>query len=156
MDEVDVFDDRSHKLVDGAWTDGALDDDGRALGANLHHVLDGSNDIAWIDLLAELVVRSGHGDDVGVRLLVLGCELYPFGDCRLKQFVKPLLLEGSLSLVQGSHKFLVIVRSDDLNSVRSHHQRRRQSNVAQPDYVDHINISYFNLSIILPQARPSP
>ena len=156
VDQVDAFDDRPHELIDGAWTDGALYDYGRTFRADFHHVLDGGNDIAGIDLLGELVVRSGHGDDVGVRLLVLGCELYSLGDCRLEQFVKPLLLEGSLSLVQGSHKFLVVVRSDDFNSVRSHHQRRRQSNVAQSDYVDHINISYFNLSIILPQARPSP
>ena len=156
VDEVDVFYNRPHELVDGAGADGALDHDGRALGANLHHVPDGRDNIAGIDLLAELVVRGGNGDDVGVRLLVLGSELYSFGDRRLEQFVKSLFLEGGLPFVQGRHKFLVVVRSDDLNTVRCHHQRRRQSNIAQSDYVDHINISYFNLSIILPQARPSP
>ena len=86
VDEVDVFadleavglDDRTHELVDGAGADGGFDDDGGTLGAYLHHLLDGSDDVAGVHLLGELVVGGRDGDDVHIRLLILGGELDTF------------------------------------------------------------------------------
>ena len=83
MDKIDILPDLetirlnhwTDELIDGAGTDGGLDDNGRPLGADLHHILDGSNHIAGIDLLAELVVGRRDADDVSVGLLVFGGEL---------------------------------------------------------------------------------
>ena len=146
VDEVDVFanleavslDDRTHELVDGARADGGFDDDGCSLGAHLHHLLYGSNDVAGVYLLGELVVGGRDGDDVHIRLLILGGEL----DARLdgcgKELVKTIFLEGRLACIEGCHQFFVVVCSDDFHAVRCHHKGGRKTDVAEANYVDHI------------------
>ena len=132
---------RAHELIDGAGRDGALDDHGGALGAHLHHFLDGSHHIAGVHLLGELVIGRRHGDNVRVRLLILGGEADARLHCGLEQLVQSLLLERGLARIQRSHQFLVIVRTNDLHTVRSHHQSSGQSNIAQSNYVNHFCIT---------------
>ncbi len=147
VDEVDIFayleavllNDRTHELVDGAGADGGFDDDGGSLGADLHHLLDGSDDVAGVYLLGELVVGGRDGDDVHIRLLILGGEL----DARLdgcgEELVKTIFLEGRLAGVEGCHQFFVEVCTDDFHTVGCHHKGGRKTDVAEANYVDHID-----------------
>ena len=146
VDEVDVFtdleaiglDNRTDELIDGAGADGGFDDDGGSLGADLHHLLDGSDDIAGVHLLGELVVGGRDGDDVHIRLLILGGEL----DARLdgcgEELVETIFLEGRFTGIQGSHQFLVVVCADDFHAVGCHHKGGRKTNVAEANYVYHL------------------
>ena len=145
VDEIDVLadleavglDHRADVAVDGARADRGLDHDGRALRADLHHVLDGSHHVAGVHLLGELVVGSRDGDDVGVGLLVLRGEL----DARLhgggEQFVQAIFLEGGLAGVEGRYKLFVVVGADDFHAVGGHHERGRQADIAQTNDIDH-------------------
>ena len=146
VDEVDVradleavrLDHRADELVDGARADRGLDHDGRALRADLHHFLDGRHHVAGVHFLAEFVVRGRDGDDVGIRLLVVGGEL----DARLhgggEQLVQAIFLEGGLPCVQGRDEFLVVVGTDDFHAMGSQHKGGRQADIAQANNVDHI------------------
>ena len=150
VDEVDVFayleavllNDRTHELVDGARADGGFDDDGGSLGAYLHHFLDGSDDIAGVYLLGELVVGGRDGDNVHIRLLIFGGEL----DARLdgcgEELVKTIFLEGRLAGIEGCHQFFVEVCTDDFHTVGCHHKGGRKTDVAEANYVDHIVTVY--------------
>ena len=146
MHQVDILanlkavglDDGAHVLIDGARAHRGFDHDGRTLRADFHHVLDGGDHIAGVHLLAELVVRRGDRDDVHVGLLVLCGELDAFRYGRLKKFIQTILLEGGLTGIQRSHQVFVVIRADDLNTMRGHHQCGGQSNIAQSNYVDHI------------------
>jgi len=147
VDEVDVFayleavllNDRTHELVDGARADGRFDDDGGSLGADLHHLFDSSDDVASVHLLGELVVGGRDGDDVHIRLLILGGEL----DARLdgcgEELVKTIFLEGRLAGIEGCHQFFVEVCTDDFHTVGCHHKGGRKTDVAEANYVDHID-----------------
>ena len=146
VDEVDIFayleavllNDRTHELVDGAGADGGFDDDGGSLGADLHHLLDGSDDVAGVYLLGELVVGGRDGDDVHIRLLILGGELDARLDGSGEEFVKTIFLEGRLAGIEGCHQFFVVVCTDDFHAVGCHHKGGRKTNVAEANYVDHI------------------
>ncbi len=150
VDEVDVFanleavgfDDGTDELVDGAGADGGFDDDGGSLGAYLHHFLDGSDDVAGVHLLGELVVGGRDGDNVHIRLLILGGEL----DARLdgcgEELVKTVFLEGRLTGIEGCHQFFVEVCTDDFHTVGCHHKGGRKTDVAEANYVDHIVTVY--------------
>ena len=147
VDEVDVFanleaaglDDGTDELVDGAGADGGFDDDGGSFGADLHHLLDGSDDVAGVHLLGELVVGGRDGNDVHIRLLILGGELDARLDGSGEKLVKTIFLEGRLAGIEGCHQFFVVVCTDDFHAVRCHHQCCGQSDVAQSDYVNHIS-----------------
>ena len=129
MDEVDVFadgeavlhDDGTDELVDGAGAYRALNHYGSALGADLHHVLHGSDHIAGVHLLGELVVRRRDGDDVCVRLLILGGELDAGFEGGFEELVEALLLEGRLACVEGCHEVFVVVSTNDFHAMGSHH-----------------------------------
>lgn len=138
MDQVEVLpyfeavclDDGSYEPVDGAGADGALNDHDSALGAYLHHFLDGGHDVAGVHFLAELVVGRGDGDDVGISILVLRGKLDALRHGRLKQLVQAVFLERGLAGIEGGNEFLVVVRSDDLHAVGGHHKCRGQADVA--------------------------
>ena len=138
MDKIDVLPDleaislnhRTDELVDSAGADSGLDDDGRPLGADIHHILDGGNHITGIDLLAELVVRGRDGHNVHVRFLIFGGELNAFCNSDSEEFVQTVLLEGGLAGVEGRNKFFIVVCADDFHTVGSHHQCCGQADVA--------------------------
>lgn len=101
--EAVCLDDGTHELVDGAGADGGFDDDGGSLGADLHHLFDGSDDVASVHLLGELVVGCRDGDDVHIRLLILGGELDACLDGSGEELVKTIFLEGRLAGIEGCH-----------------------------------------------------
>ena len=175
MDEVDVFtdfeavglDDGTDELVDGAGADGGFDDDGGSLGADLHHLLDGSDDVAGVHLLGELVVGGRDGDDVHIRLLILGGELYACLDGCGKELVKTIFLEGRLAGIEGCHQFFVVVCTDDFHTVGCHHKGGRKTDVAEANYINHCYIVFYFTSYLSTwsplsartmrlQALPSP
>ena len=111
MDKIDVlanletigFDDGTDELVNSAGTDSGFDNDGSTLGADLHHLLDGSDDVACVHLLGELVIRGRDRDDVHIRLLILGSKLDSGLDGSGEELVKTIFLERCLTGIQGSH-----------------------------------------------------
>ena len=60
----------------------------------------------------------------------------------LEQLVKAVFFECCVTGIQGCDKFFVIVRTDNLNTMRSHHESGRKSDVPEPDYVDHLFFSF--------------
>ena len=138
VDEVDVFayleavllNDRTHELVDGARADGRFNNNCSTLRTDLHHFLDGSDNIASVHLLGELVIRSRNRYDVHIRFLILGCEL----DARLdgcgEELVKTIFLEGRLAGIEGCHQLFVVISSDYFHSMGGHHKGRRKTDIA--------------------------
>ena len=147
MDEVDLLAGSFHyganRLIDGTGADCGLNHDGGPFGADLDDFLDRCDDVTSIYFLAELVVRGGDADDVGICLLIFCGELDSLGDSCLEKFVQAVLFECGLAGIQGVNEFFVIIRSNDFHSVGSHHKCRGQSDVAQSDYVDHILLFHF-------------
>ena len=125
MDEIDVFsnpetvsfDDGTDELVNSARTDGGFDDDGGSLRADSHHLLDSSDDVASIHLFGEFVIGGRDGDDVHIRLLILGGELDARLDGSGEELVKTIFLEGRLTGIEGCHQFFVVVCTDDFHAV---------------------------------------
>ena len=150
MNQIDVFTNlkavllnhRTHELVNGAGAHGGFNHDCCTFRAVFHHFLDGSYYIASVHLFRELVVRGRNGDNVHVCLLILGGELDARLHGSLEEFIQTVFLEGGLTGVESSNKLLVIVRTNDLHTVRSHHQCCGQSNVAQSNYVNHITENF--------------
>lgn len=139
--EVDIaVDGGTDEFVDRARADCALNDDGRSVGADLQHLLDCSDDVAGVHLLAEFVVWSGDRDDVCVGLLILSCKLYARLDGGGEKFIQSVLFERGLAGVQGLDEFFIVVSANDFHSVGSHHQCSGQANVAEADNVYHFAI----------------
>ena len=134
------FDNRADIFVDGSWRNGRFDDHSRPFRANLHNALYGRDNITSVHFFAEFVVGCRHGNNVRVCHLVFRAEPYACFLCFGKQFVQSLFLEGGFPCIQHGDKFGVVVCSDHLHSVGSHHQGGRKSNVAESDYVDHSHI----------------
>ena len=145
MDKVDVLTNlkaiclnhRADILVDSSRRNSRLHDNRCALGADTHNIFHSLDNVAGINLLAELVVRSRNRHDVGVGNLILGGELHTGCQSILEQFVQALFLKSGLARIQGCNQFLIVVSSDNLHTVGSHHQSSRQTNVAQANYVNH-------------------
>jgi len=147
VNEVDILayleavglDNRTHELVDSARADGRFNNNCSTLRTDLHHFLDGSDDVAGVHLLGELVVGGRDGDNVHIRLLILGGEL----DARLdgcgEELVKTIFLEGRLAGIEGCHQFFIVVCTDDFHTVGCHHKGGRKTDVAEANYVDHID-----------------
>ena len=129
----DPLEQRTHEAVDRIRGNRGLDDERRAL----QHRLACRYDVARVDPLVHLVVRSRHTHDVGIALLVLGRELHPGLHGRLEQLVKPLLLEGGPASVERSHQIFVVVGARDIDPVRGHHESGRQAYVAEPYDINH-------------------
>ena len=136
--EAILFNHGAHKLINGSRADSGFNNHSGSLGALLHHFLDCCHYIACIDLLAELIVRRRDAHDVHVSLLVLRSELDTCLDGILEQFIETVLFEGCFTSVECCHQLFVIVSTDDFHAVGSHHECGGQSNVAQSNYVNHI------------------
>ena len=147
MDKVDVLTNlkaiclnhRADILVNGSGRNGRLHDNRCALGADTHDILHGLDNVAGINLLTELVIRSRNGHDVGIGNLILGGELHAGCQSILEQFIQSLFLKSGLARIQGCNQFLIVVSTDNFHTVRSHHQSSRQTNVAQANYVNHFS-----------------
>ena len=127
MNQVDIladgetvgFNHRTDKLINGSGRDCRFNDHSGAPGTDLHDVLYCGDDITGIHLLAELVVGGRHGDDVGIRDLILRGKANACLHRVREQLVQTILLEGGFSGVQGCDQFLIIVRSDNFHAVGS-------------------------------------
>ena len=147
MDKVNILTDlkaiclnhRADILVDGSRRNGRLHDNRCALGADTHNILHCLNNVADINLFAELVIRSRNGHNVCVGNLILGGELHTGCKSILKQFVQTLFLKGGLACIQGCNQFFIVVSTDNFHTVGSHHQSSRQTNVTQTNYVNHFS-----------------
>ena len=93
---------------------------------------------------AIILVRDGslipHAP-LAIRALILGGELDATGEGGLEELVEAVFLEGGLASVEGGNEVLVVVSTDDLHAVGSHHQSCGQTDVAQSDNVDHIRFT---------------
>ena len=107
----------ANELVDSARAYGRFNHYGSSFGADFQHFFHSCYHIAGINLLRELVVGSRHRHDVGVGLLILGGKLDSGFHGSLKQLVEAVLLECGMSGVERSHKFLVIVSTNDFHTV---------------------------------------
>ena len=138
MDQMDVlpyletarFYDGTDILVDRAGADRGLDDHGCTPGADFHHVLYSRDDITGVHFFTELIIGGGHRDYVRIRTLVFCREQDTFDEGCLEEFIQTVFLESRLAGIEGGYEFLVVVRADDFNTVGSHHQGRRETNVA--------------------------
>ena len=55
----------------------------------------------------------------------------------MKEFVDTILFEGGVTCIEGINELLVVVSTDDLNSVRGHHKGGRKTDVTQSNYINH-------------------
>ena len=104
---------RTDKLIHRAGRDGGFNNNSSALGAHLHHFLDGSHHVAGIYLLTELVIRSRNTDNVQVCLLVLSGELDSSLYSGLEEFIKTVFLESGLTCIKSIYQLLVIICTND-------------------------------------------
>lgn len=147
MDKVDILTNlkaiclnhRADILVDSSRRNSRLHDNRCALRADTHDILHGLDNVAGINLLAELVIRSRNRHDVGICNLILGGELYTSCQSVLEQLIQSLFLKSGLARIQSCNQFLIVVSTDNFHTVRSHHQSSRQTNVAQANYVNHFS-----------------
>ena len=138
VNEVEVFsnletvllDYRTDEVVHSARADGWLNDNGCALWAHLHHLLDSSYYIACVNLLWELVVWGRNGHDIHVGLLILGSELDASLNCIVEEFIETILLEGGATSIESVNKFLIVVGTNNFNTMWGHHQGCWETDVA--------------------------
>ena len=127
----------SDVAIDRTGRNSGLDDENSPFRRMFENRFGGGHNIARVDLLIHLVVRRGNAHDVGVAHLILGREYDARFQCLFEKFVKPLFLECGASRIKRRNQFFVVVRSDDLHTMRCHHQGGRQADVAQSDNVHH-------------------
>ena len=145
MDEIDIltnletilFNHRANILVDGSRRNSGLDNHGSPLRADTHNVFNSLNNVAGINLLAELIIRCRNRHDVSIGDLIFGGKLDTGIQSILEQFIQSLFLESGFTCIQGSNQLLIIVSTNNLYAVRCHHQSSRQTNVTQTNYVNH-------------------
>ena len=116
---------RTDILVNSSRRNGRLHDNRCALGADTHNILHCLNNVASINLFAELVIRSRNGHNVCVGNLILGGELNAGCQSILEQLIQSLFLESGFTCIQGGNQLLIIVSANNLYTVRCHHQSSR-------------------------------
>ncbi len=141
-DKAQLFYDGTHRLVNGTRTDGRFNHNNGTLAAHFQHFLDGGNHITGIYFLREFVVGRRHRHDVGVRLLILRCELDASLDGSGEKLVESILLEGGLPGIEFFHKLCVIVCSHHFHAMRGHHKGCGKSDVAQSNYINHSSLLF--------------
>ena len=103
-------------------------------GARIAHIKDrihGTHHIGRIDLLGVLVVRRRNSNHVQIGLGIILLELDARIQGTLERLLKTILLKGKLPGLKLGHNLLGIVHTDNVNSVRSHHQCRGKPDIPE-------------------------
>ena len=115
----------------------------------------GNNSITSVDLNEVTAIGSGAFQDSSLSSVsnmdgVIEVGDSAFANTKLKTITLPQTLKTlsqnafrntMLTSIEGGNQFLVIVSTNDLDTMRSHHQSSGQTDVAQSDNVNHIRFT---------------
>ncbi len=132
---------RPYIFIDRSGRNGRFDHNDSPLHCDLQHFFHRGDNIGSIDFFGKFVVGCGHGDDIGICRLVLRRKTDTALHCCLEQFLQTIFLKCGMPSAQSADKLLIMIRPDNLDPVRRHHKRCRQTDIPQPDYIDHLVFS---------------
>ncbi len=138
--EASFFDLRANVFVDRTGRYGRFDNQDRTLFADIQHLVQCRHQILLVQLFGFPDIRRGHGDQIGVRLLVFCAEADALGQSVRKQIIQPVFLKGQRPFLQRLHQVRVQIGADHIQTAFGKHQRGRQADITQSNYIDHIYV----------------
>ena len=133
--------------IHGAGGNRRFYNDHRPIGTKGQDFLHSGNHIAGVNLLTDLIIGGGNGDNIYIRALILRGKADPSLYSTGKEGIQALLAKGGLTPVQCLNKGPVIIRAYNLHPMGCQHQSRRQPNISQTDYIYQSQGFLSNLSV---------